>query len=112
MVSIQPFGCFVEFAPGLEGLVHVSELDVNRVVTAEGFLADKPVVSVTKHEDDLIIVGPVCSSETLRVLCLRSVFCCIALVGRASVSLARSQQSIAIGLGGGANCKTCLCAWA
>ncbi|CAM9452260.1 unnamed protein product, partial [Scytosiphon promiscuus] len=46
IVSIQPFGCFVEFAPGLEGLVHVSELDVNRVVTAEGFLADKPVIDV------------------------------------------------------------------
>ncbi|CAM9541628.1 unnamed protein product, partial [Ectocarpus sp. 13 AM-2016] len=46
VVSIQPFGAFVEFAPGLEGLVHVSELDVNRVVTAEGFLADKPAIDV------------------------------------------------------------------
>ncbi|CAM9488034.1 unnamed protein product [Ectocarpus sp. 6 AP-2014] len=46
VVSIQPFGAFVEFAPGLEGLVHVSELDVNRVVTAEGFLADKSVIDV------------------------------------------------------------------
>lgn len=34
----------MEFLPGLEGLVHVSELDVGRVVTAEGFLADKPKV--------------------------------------------------------------------
>eukprot|EP00904_Undaria_pinnatifida_P002993 jgi/Undpi1/12695/HiC_scaffold_6.g02363.m1 len=44
--TIHAFGCFVEFAPGMEGLVHVSELDVTRVVTAEGFLADKPVVDV------------------------------------------------------------------
>lgn len=53
VVSIQPFGCFVEFSPGLEGLVHVSELDVNRVVTAEGFLANKPVVSETRHMQQL-----------------------------------------------------------
>ncbi|CAM9955042.1 unnamed protein product, partial [Ectocarpus fasciculatus] len=46
VVSIQPFGAFVEFAPGLEGLVHVSELDVNRVVSAEGFLADKTTIDV------------------------------------------------------------------
>lgn len=44
MKAVHNFGCFVEFAPGLEGLVHVSELDVSRVVTAEGFLADKPKV--------------------------------------------------------------------
>ncbi|CAN0411850.1 unnamed protein product, partial [Laminaria digitata] len=43
--TVHAFGCFVEFAPGMEGLVHVSELDTTRVVTAEGFLADKPVVS-------------------------------------------------------------------
>ncbi|CAM9842027.1 unnamed protein product [Ascophyllum nodosum] len=44
--AIHAFGCFVEFLPGLEGLVHVSELDVGRVVTAEGFLADKSQVDV------------------------------------------------------------------
>lgn len=44
--SIHPFGCFVEFLPGLEGLVHISELDMGRVVTAEGFLADRTKIDV------------------------------------------------------------------
>lgn len=43
--AVHAFGCFVEFAPGVEGLVHVSELDVNRVVSAEVFLTDKRWVS-------------------------------------------------------------------
>lgn len=43
--AVHAFGCFVEFAPGVEGLVHVSELDVNRVVSAEVFLTDKARVS-------------------------------------------------------------------
>lgn len=42
--TVHAFGAFVEFSPGIEGLVHVSELDIGRVVTAEGFLVDKPTV--------------------------------------------------------------------
>ncbi len=30
VVGIQAFGCFVECLPGQQGLVHVSELDVER----------------------------------------------------------------------------------
>ena len=51
--AIHAFGCFVEFLPGLEGLVHVSELDVGRVVTAEGFLADKSQVRPSPGESDI-----------------------------------------------------------
>ncbi|MFM7817690.1 MAG: S1 RNA-binding domain-containing protein [Verrucomicrobiota bacterium] len=35
MVSIKDFGAFVEFAPGAEGLVHVSELANFRVKKVE-----------------------------------------------------------------------------
>lgn len=31
MVSLQPFGAFIELAPGREGLCHVSQLDVAHV---------------------------------------------------------------------------------
>ena len=33
--SIMPYGCFVEFMPGKEGLVHISELDWKRFETME-----------------------------------------------------------------------------
>lgn len=33
--SIMPYGCFVEFMPGKEGLVHISELDWKRYETME-----------------------------------------------------------------------------
>ena len=32
MSRVQPFGAFVELAPGLEGLVHISELGAGRRV--------------------------------------------------------------------------------
>jgi polyribonucleotide nucleotidyltransferase len=35
VVKIMPFGCFVEFAPGKDGLVHVSELAWHRVNSVE-----------------------------------------------------------------------------
>ena len=31
MKTIQPFGAFVEILPGTDGLIHVSELEWNRV---------------------------------------------------------------------------------
>ncbi|MCF0198230.1 MAG: polyribonucleotide nucleotidyltransferase [Bacteroidaceae bacterium] len=33
--NIQPFGCFVEFMPGKDGLVHISEIDWKRLETVE-----------------------------------------------------------------------------
>lgn len=35
VVSIMPYGCFVEFMPGKEGLLHISELDWKRFDTVE-----------------------------------------------------------------------------
>ncbi|KAG5186243.1 polyribonucleotide nucleotidyltransferase [Tribonema minus] len=36
--GVHNFGCFVEIATGLEGLVHVSELDMQRIRSVEGFV--------------------------------------------------------------------------
>jgi polyribonucleotide nucleotidyltransferase len=33
--SIMPYGCFVEFLPGKEGLLHISEIDWKRFETME-----------------------------------------------------------------------------
>jgi hypothetical protein len=33
--SIMPYGCFVEFMPGKEGLLHISEIDWKRLETVE-----------------------------------------------------------------------------
>lgn len=33
--SIMPYGCFVEFIPGKEGLLHISEIDWKRIETME-----------------------------------------------------------------------------
>ncbi len=51
MVRVQPFGAFVELAPGVDGLVHVSTLDDPRIQDArrafeEGQSLDVTVVSV------------------------------------------------------------------
>jgi polyribonucleotide nucleotidyltransferase len=35
VVRIMPFGAFVNLVPGKDGMVHVSELDVNRVENVE-----------------------------------------------------------------------------
>jgi len=35
--SVQSFGAFVEILPGVDGLVHISELDIERVVSVEQF---------------------------------------------------------------------------
>ena len=52
--KIVEFGCFVEYLPGLEGLVHISELDVARVpnvadVTSEGALIDVKVIEINSR---------------------------------------------------------------
>jgi predicted RNA-binding protein with RPS1 domain len=38
IIAIQPFGVFVELCPGVEGLVHISELDLRRVRQTGCFL--------------------------------------------------------------------------
>ena len=35
MRSIMPYGCFVEFMPGKDGLLHISEIDWKRLETVE-----------------------------------------------------------------------------
>ncbi len=47
------FGAFVEFAPGKEGLVHISKLDNKRVATVEDVVAvgDELLVKVTEIDD-------------------------------------------------------------
>ena len=42
--SIMPYGAFVEVIPGQDGLLHVSELDWNRVERVEDILKEGEVV--------------------------------------------------------------------
>ena len=46
MTNILEFGCFVEVAPGVEGLVHISELDYKRVGKVEDAVQAGEVVQV------------------------------------------------------------------
>ena len=47
------FGAFVEIAPGKEGLVHISQLDVKRVESVESVVqvGDEVIVKVTEIDD-------------------------------------------------------------
>jgi len=52
--KIVEFGCFVEYMPGFEGLVHISELDISRVpnvadVTSEGAMMDVKVIEINNR---------------------------------------------------------------
>ena len=49
MKSIQPYGAFVEFLPGKQGLLHISEVSWKRLETLEGVLneGDKVKVKLT-----------------------------------------------------------------
>ena len=54
VVRLAPFGAFVELLPGIEGLVHISELSwTKRVAKAEDVLAAGEVVSVKIKEINL-----------------------------------------------------------
>ncbi|MBX3364935.1 MAG: S1 RNA-binding domain-containing protein [Phycisphaeraceae bacterium] len=44
--SITEFGCFVEVAPGIEGLVHISELDWKRVNRVEDVVRADEIIKV------------------------------------------------------------------
>ena len=46
VVKVEDFGCFVEIWPGCEGLVHVSQLDKNRV---------KNDSDIVKLDDEIIV---------------------------------------------------------
>ncbi|MCL4220184.1 MAG: S1 RNA-binding domain-containing protein [Phycisphaerales bacterium] len=46
VTKILEFGCFVEVAPGVEGLVHISELDWKRVNKVEDVVRQDEVISV------------------------------------------------------------------
>ncbi|MBV7532787.1 polyribonucleotide nucleotidyltransferase [Chitinophaga sp. sic0106] len=44
--SIMPYGAFVEFMPGKQGLLHISEVSWKRLETMEGVLSEGEVVKV------------------------------------------------------------------
>lgn len=46
VVSIKPFGAFVEIAPGRDGLVHISELDKKRVARVEDVVREGDAIIV------------------------------------------------------------------
>jgi len=52
VVKIMEFGAFVEFAPGKQGLVHVSKLDTKRVERVEDFLTEGDEIMVKFMEID------------------------------------------------------------
>ena len=56
VVSIKPFGAFVEIAPGRDGLVHISKLDKDRVERVEDVVSvgDAVIVKVMDIKDGKI----------------------------------------------------------
>lgn len=56
VVSIKPFGAFVEIAPGRDGLVHISKLDKERVERVEDIvsLGDEIIVKIMEIKDGKI----------------------------------------------------------
>lgn len=50
--SIMPYGAFVEFLPGKEGLLHISEVSLKRLETMEGVLNVGDMVKVKLMEVD------------------------------------------------------------
>ena len=53
VTRLMNFGAFVEIAPGKEGLVHISKLDVKRVEKVEDCVnvGDEVIVKVTEIDD-------------------------------------------------------------
>ena len=50
--SIMPFGAFVEFMPGKDGLLHISEISNERLATMEGVLKEGEIIQVKLVEVD------------------------------------------------------------
>lgn len=50
--NIMPFGAFVEFMPGKEGLLHISEIEWRRLETMEGVLKEGESIQVKLLEVD------------------------------------------------------------
>jgi polyribonucleotide nucleotidyltransferase len=50
--SIQPFGAFVEFMPGKQGLLHISEVSWSRLENLDGVLSENDTVKVKLLEVD------------------------------------------------------------
>lgn len=50
--NIMPFGAFVEFMPGKEGLLHISEIEWRRLETMEGVLKEGDAIQVKLLEVD------------------------------------------------------------
>jgi polyribonucleotide nucleotidyltransferase len=46
VVSMQDYGCFVEFLPGKQGLLHISEVAWERLSSLEGVLAEGDIIKV------------------------------------------------------------------
>jgi polyribonucleotide nucleotidyltransferase len=44
--SIMPYGAFVEFMPGKQGLLHISEVDWKRLDSLEGVLKEGEIIQV------------------------------------------------------------------
>ena len=44
--SIMPYGAFVEFLPGKEGLLHISEVDWKRLESLDGIFKEGDLVKV------------------------------------------------------------------
>ena len=52
VVSIQPFGAFVEILPGKDGLLHISEIEKHRINKVEDVLQLGDIVDVKCVETD------------------------------------------------------------
>ncbi len=52
VTDVRDFGVFVEILPGTDGMCHISELDVNRVETTEGFCKKGDLMKVKVIEID------------------------------------------------------------
>ncbi|RYZ17657.1 MAG: S1 RNA-binding domain-containing protein, partial [Chitinophagaceae bacterium] len=46
VISIMPYGAFVEFMPGKQGLMHISEVSYKRLETLDGVLSEGEMIKV------------------------------------------------------------------